>query len=307
MVGADALGLLGLQWSGVTTTLRAVRGRRSRQDAGQGIADVRDPRLGSWRGVGVEAVVAATLEVSRPDPAGAGRQARRGAGRRAARPHAHDRRRVLVVRCFRRRAGGAPVGRGRTRWTTPRRSSWSWCSPTRRRSSGAASGWRRRPSRATRRRRRSSSCWQSWRPGWRQGRPARSLESELPEALDLLTAKPALYIANVDQTGNAGEWSGCGRSARSAASRRSRWTRSSKPRSPSWTRATGWRSWTTSASSGRPRPGGLAALRGPRPDPVLHHRARRRPGRGRSAAARTPRRRPARSTPTSPAGSSGPR
>jgi ribosome-binding ATPase YchF (GTP1/OBG family) len=35
-----------------------------------------------------------------------------------------------------------------------------------------------------------------------EGRPARSLGLELPDALDLLTAKPALYIANVDGSGN---------------------------------------------------------------------------------------------------------
>jgi GTP-binding protein YchF len=38
--------------------------------------------------------------------------------------------------------------------------------------------------------------------GLEQGRPARSLGIELPEALDLLTSKPALYIANVDDSGN---------------------------------------------------------------------------------------------------------
>ena len=36
--------------------------------------------------------------------------------------------------------------------------------------------------------------------GWRTGRPARSAGVEVPEALDLLTAKPALYVANVDDT-----------------------------------------------------------------------------------------------------------
>ena len=38
--------------------------------------------------------------------------------------------------------------------------------------------------------------------GLEQGRPARSLGLDLPDALDLLTAKPALTIANVDQSGN---------------------------------------------------------------------------------------------------------
>jgi ribosome-binding ATPase len=37
------------------------------------------------------------------------------------------------------------------------------------------------------------------------GRPARSAGVEVPPALDLLTAKPTLYIANVDDSGNAGD------------------------------------------------------------------------------------------------------
>jgi GTP-binding protein YchF len=36
-----------------------------------------------------------------------------------------------------------------------------------------------------------------------EGRPARALGEQLPDALDLLTAKPALYVANVDESGNA--------------------------------------------------------------------------------------------------------
>ena len=39
------LGLLGLQWSGVTTTLRCLCGTSVAADAGQGIADVHDPLL----------------------------------------------------------------------------------------------------------------------------------------------------------------------------------------------------------------------------------------------------------------------
>ena len=36
-----------------------------------------------------------------------------------------------------------------------------------------------------------------------QGRPVRAFGEKLPDTLDLLTAKPALYIANVDESGNA--------------------------------------------------------------------------------------------------------
>jgi hypothetical protein len=35
-----------------------------------------------------------------------------------------------------------------------------------------------------------------------EGRPARSASVEMPDALDLLTAKPTIYVANVDDSGN---------------------------------------------------------------------------------------------------------
>ncbi|MGN6377732.1 MAG: redox-regulated ATPase YchF [Gaiellales bacterium] len=38
-----------------------------------------------------------------------------------------------------------------------------------------------------------------------QGRPASSAQVEMPDALDLLTAKPTIYVANVDDTGNPAE------------------------------------------------------------------------------------------------------
>jgi ABC-type phosphonate transport system ATPase subunit len=56
------LGLLGLQWSGVTTTLRCLCGTSIAADAGQGIADVHDPRLGELARVSEsKRMVAATL------------------------------------------------------------------------------------------------------------------------------------------------------------------------------------------------------------------------------------------------------
>ena len=57
-------------------------------------------------------------------------------------------------------------------------------------------------------------------PGWRRAaRPGRWIV-EVPDALDLLTAKPALYVANVDDTGNAEAGRArCARSAPSGASR----------------------------------------------------------------------------------------
>ena len=58
------LGLLGLQWSGVTTTLRCLCGSSVAADGGQGIADVRDPRLAELARVSEsKRVVPATLEV----------------------------------------------------------------------------------------------------------------------------------------------------------------------------------------------------------------------------------------------------
>src|SRR6478752_7335545 len=118
------LGLLGLQWSGVTTTLRCLCGTSVAADAGQGIADVHDPRLGELARVSrSKRMVPATLEVS--DLTRLVRGARRG-----------------------EELGGELAA------------------------------------------------------GLEQGRPARSLGLVLPDALDLLTAKPALTIANVDQSGN---------------------------------------------------------------------------------------------------------
>ncbi|HUZ83580.1 MAG TPA: redox-regulated ATPase YchF [Gaiellales bacterium] len=39
--------------------------------------------------------------------------------------------------------------------------------------------------------------------GWlEQGRPARTLAADPPQAVDLLTSKPTLYVANVDESGN---------------------------------------------------------------------------------------------------------
>ena len=53
------LGLLGLQWSGVTTTLRCLCGSSVAADGGQGVAEVRDPRLGRLAEVSESVKVAA--------------------------------------------------------------------------------------------------------------------------------------------------------------------------------------------------------------------------------------------------------
>ena len=59
--------------------------------------------------------------------------------------------------------------------------------------------------RRSRRRRPRSRRWTRSARGSRPGRPARSAGVEMPAAVDLLTAKPTLYVANVDDSGNAEE------------------------------------------------------------------------------------------------------
>ena len=95
------LGLLGLPWSGVTTTLRCLCGSSVAADAGQGIAEVRDPRLAELARVSQsKRVVPATLEVT--DLTGMVRGAKRGDGL-GGELLAHMRTTdavLLVVRCF---------------------------------------------------------------------------------------------------------------------------------------------------------------------------------------------------------------
>src|SRR3954453_2513742 len=106
------LGLLGLQWSGVTTTLRCLCGTSVAADAGQGIADVHDPRLAELAGVSQsKRMVPATLEVS--DLTRLVRGARRGeelGGELLAHMRTTDAV-VLVVRCFHDHQVAHPSGR----------------------------------------------------------------------------------------------------------------------------------------------------------------------------------------------------
>src|SRR6476646_3202676 len=106
------LGLLGLQWSGVTTTLRCLCGTSVAADAGQGIADVHDPRLGELARVSrSKRMVPATLEVS--DLTRLVRGARRGeelGGELLAHMRTTDAV-VLVVRCFHDDQVAHPSGR----------------------------------------------------------------------------------------------------------------------------------------------------------------------------------------------------
>ena len=137
------------------------------------------------------------------------------------------------------------------------------------------------------------------------GRPARSAGVEMPASVDLLTAKPTLYLANVDDSGNAADVAAA-RGVRRRARRpvrpgeredrggAARAARRRCPRLPGRPRD----------RVARARPPHAGDLRAARPDPVLHDRAQGDARPGRSGAARTPRPPPAASTPTSPAGSS---
>ena len=106
------LGLLGLPWSGVTTTLRCLCGTSVAADAGQGIADVRDPRLAELARVSEsKRMVPATLEVS--DLTRLVRGAKRGeelGGELLAHMRTTDAV-VLVVRCFQDDRVAHPSGR----------------------------------------------------------------------------------------------------------------------------------------------------------------------------------------------------
>ena len=245
------LGLLGLQWSGVTTTLRCLCGTSIAADAGQGIADVHDPRLGELARVSKsKRMVAATLEVS--DLTRLVRGARRGeelGGELLAHMRTTDAV-VLVVRCFHDDQVAHPSGT-----VNPLDDAETIELELVFADQAAVARRLERVAKTAKSGDRAIVAEQELllelAAGLEQGRPARSLGLDLPDALDLLTAKPALTIANVDQSGNEQRWRSCGRSERSAGSTRSRLTPSSRPRSRSWTRATGGRSWTTSASSGR--------------------------------------------------------
>ena len=106
------LGLLGLPWSGVTTVMRCLCGQSVAQDASQGVADVRDPRLGALAEVSESAkVVPATLEVV--DLTRLVRGAKRGEGL-GPELLAHMRTTdavLLVVRCFQDEGVAHPSGK----------------------------------------------------------------------------------------------------------------------------------------------------------------------------------------------------
>src|SRR5580765_5374950 len=186
------LGLLGLQWSGVTTTLRCLCGTSVAADAGQGTADVHDPRLGELGRVSrSKRMVPATLEVS--DLTRLVRGARRGeelGGELLAHMRTTDAV-VLVVRCFHDDQVAHPSGR-----VNPLDDAETIELELVFADQAAVARRLERVAKTAKSGDRAIVAEQE------QGRPARSLGLDLPNALDLLTAKPALTIANVDQSGN---------------------------------------------------------------------------------------------------------
>jgi ribosome-binding ATPase len=196
------LGLLGLPWSGVTTTLRCLCGASVAADAGQGIADVRDPRLAELARVSAsKRVVPATLEVS--DLTRLLRGAKRGEGL-GNELLAHMRTTdavLLVVRCFQDEQVAHSSGRVDPlddAETVELELVFADQAAVQRRLERVAKTARSGDKAAVA----ELELLQQLHAGLEQGHPARSQGLQLPESLDLLTAKPALYIANIDESGN---------------------------------------------------------------------------------------------------------
>jgi GTP-binding protein YchF len=196
------LGLLGLPWSGVTTTLRCLCGASVAADAGQGIADVRDPRLAELARVSAsKRVVPATLEVT--DLTRLLRGAKRGEGL-GNELLAHMRTTdavLLVVRCFQDEQVAHSSGRVDPlddAETVELELVFADQAAVQRRLERVAKTAKSGDKAVVA----EQELLQQLEAGLEQGRPARSKGLQLPETLDLLTAKPALYIANVDESGN---------------------------------------------------------------------------------------------------------
>jgi len=196
------LGLLGLQWSGVTSTLRSVCGASVAQDAAQGVGEVRDPRLQPLAQLSAsERIVPATLEVV--DLTRLVRSARRGeglGGELLAHMRATDAV-VLVVRCFQDDNVPHPDGA-----VQPLQDAETVELELVFADQAAVERRRERTAKTAKSGDRDAvaelEALEALAGGLEEGRPARSLGVAVPEALDLLTAKPALYVANVDTTGN---------------------------------------------------------------------------------------------------------
>ena len=245
------LGLLGLPWSGVTTVMRCLCGQSVAQDASQGVADVRDPRLGALAEVSESAkVVPATLEVV--DLTRLVRGAKRGEGL-GPELLAHMRTTdavLLVVRCFQDEGVAHPSGKVDPlddAETVELELVFADQAAVERRlertSKLAKSGDKELAA--------ERDVLETLAAALEEGRPARSLDVEVPEALDLLTASRRCTSPTSTSPATRRPSSGCGRSAPIGGSRRRRWTRSWRPRSPSSRPATARRSSRSWVSSSR--------------------------------------------------------
>ncbi len=196
------LGLLGLPWSGVTTTLRCLCGSSVAADAGQGVAEVRDPRLAELARVSSSRkVVAATLEVADLTKLVRGTKRGEGLGNELL---AHMRTTdalLLVVRCFEDDQVAHPEGVVNPvddAETVELELVFADQAVVERRLQRLVKTAKSGDKAAVE----EQAQLERLAAVLEQGRPARSFGETLPETLDLLTAKPALYVANVDESGN---------------------------------------------------------------------------------------------------------
>src|SRR4051794_35068316 len=194
------LGLLGLQWSGVTSTLRAIAGASVAQDASQGVADVRDRRLAELARVSQSAkVVPTTLEVVDLTRLVRGAKRAEGLGPELL---AHMRTTdavLLVVRCFADEQVPHPSGAVSPlddAETVELELVFADQAAVERRRERVAKTAKSGDKAAAA----EAEALEALAAGLEDGCPARSLGIPVPETLDLLTARPALYVANVDDS-----------------------------------------------------------------------------------------------------------